>query len=159
MTLDPLRGDPLDDLLGAFDDQQQEETRLKVERAERLERTRREGEEIFRQHALDLVRDACQRLDRAGHRVLLHELLRNYPPALRVHLWPRPGPLDIAEPRRHTLELVWGDPVPDQVNVRRWDWSGLGHMSEQAAAAPQEVDALWIREQLLDFIRDALGTR
>jgi hypothetical protein len=157
--MEPLRGDPLDDLLGAYDDQQQEETRRQVETAERLEKNRRVGSEVLRSHALEVIRDAGARLERAGHRVLIQELLRNYPPSLRLHVWPRPGPMDPGDARRSTLEFVWGDPVPDQLSARRWGWSGLGAIADMDSAVREDADTNWAREQLLDFLKGALGGR
>jgi hypothetical protein len=55
-----------------------------------------------------------------------------------------------------TLELVWGDPEPDRLIARRWSSEGLGNMSDQASSPAVDVDELWVREQLLSFVRDAL---
>ena len=151
------QGDPLDDLLSSYERRKQDETRRVVERAERLERSRRRGAEVLRRHAVDAARNACARLERAGHRVLLQELLQNYPPSIRIHLWPRRGPFDDGVPERFTMELAWGDPVKDELCVRWWDSEGVGTIVDQGSAAEDEVDELWVREQILDFLRAVLG--
>ncbi len=64
--------------------------------------------------------------------------------------------MDLDEPKRRTIELVWGDPDPDRLFARRWTSEGLGDMHEQGSVPAVDVDELWVREQLLAFVRDAL---
>lgn len=153
----PSPGDPIDDLLHSYERRKQDETRRLVERAERLERNRRRGAEVLRKHAVEAARNACARLERAGHRVLLQELLQNYPPSIRIHFWPRRGPLDDGVPERFTMELVWGEPVSSELCVRWWDSDGMGAIVDQGSAHEDDVDELWVREQILDFLRAVLG--
>jgi hypothetical protein len=157
MVEPPPEGDPLDELLNTYERRKQDETRRVVERAERLERNRRRGADVLRRHAVDAARNACARLERAGHRVLLQELLQNYPPSIRIHLWPRRGPFDDDVPERFTMELAWGDPVQGELCVRWWDSEGAGAIVDQGSIAEDDVDELWVREQILDFLRAVLG--
>jgi hypothetical protein len=153
----PSQGDPLDDLLNSYERRKQDETRRLVERAERLEKNRRRGAEVLRRYAVEAARNACARLERAGHRVLHQELLQNYPPSIRIHLWPRRGPFDNDVPERFTMELAWGEPVAGELCVRWWDSEGLGAIVDQGSIPENEVDELWVREQILEFLRAVLG--
>ncbi|MGB1780249.1 MAG: hypothetical protein ACPHQP_11890, partial [Longimicrobiales bacterium] len=58
--------------------------------------------------------------------------------------------------KRWTMELVWGDPEPDRLYARRWTADGLGGMDQLGSVRDTDVDELWVREQFLSFIRDAL---
>jgi hypothetical protein len=64
--------------------------------------------------------------------------------------------LELEEPGRMTIELVWGEPDPDRLFVRRWTSEGLGEISETGSVPAVDVDELWVREQLMTFVRDAL---
>jgi hypothetical protein len=151
------QGDPLDDLLNSYERRKQDDTRRVVERAERLERNRRRGAEVLRRYAVDAARTACARLERAGHRVMLQELLQNYPPSIRIHLWPRRGPFDDDVPERVTMEIAWGEPIPGELCVRWWDSEGASAIVDQGSITEEDVDELWVREQILDFLRAVLG--
>jgi hypothetical protein len=58
--------------------------------------------------------------------------------------------------KRWTIELVWGDPEPDRLYAKRWTSDGLGEMDQLGSIPDIDVDELWIREQFLSFVRDAL---
>ena len=64
--------------------------------------------------------------------------------------------MDLAEPRRWTMELTWGDPDPDRLVAQLWTSAGLGEMIELGSALADEIDQLWVREQFLAFVRQAL---
>lgn len=148
--------DPLDALLSEYESRKQDETRRMVQRAFKIENDRKKGAEHLRRYALQHAREVADRLQQAGHKVVYQEFLDAYPPNVRLHLYPKAGPLELENPKRTTLEFVWGDPEPDRLVARRWSSEGLGEMSEQAAVPAVDVDELWVREQLLSFVRDAL---
>ena len=148
--------DQLESLLTDYERRRQEETRRMVQRAFKLENARKKGAEHLRRYALSHTREVADRLEQAGHRVVYQEFLDAYPPNVRLHLYPKGGPMDLEEPERRTIELVWGDPDPDRLFARRWTSEGLGDMHEQGSVPAVDVDELWVREQLLAFVRDAL---
>ena len=84
------------------------------------------------------------------------ELLDAYPPNVRIHLWPKVGPLDEGEGNRSTLELVWGDPDEDSLCAKRWTSEGLDKLFHQGSARPGVLDETWVREQLITFVRETL---
>jgi hypothetical protein len=127
-----------------------------VQRAFKLENARKKGAEHLRRFALPHTREVAERLEQAGHQVVYQEFLDAYPPNVRLHLYPKGGPLDLAESKRMSIELVWGDPDPDRLFARRWGPEGLGEAQEQASVPAVDVDELWVREQLLTFVRDVL---
>jgi hypothetical protein len=153
--MNPKR-DPLDALLTEYENRKQDETRRMVQRAFKIENDRKKGAEHLRRYALTHAREVSERLQQAGHKVVYQEFLDAYPPNVRLHLYPRAGPLELESPKRMTLELVWGDPEPDRLIARRWSSEGLGNMTDQASSPAVDVDELWVREQLLSFVRDAL---
>jgi hypothetical protein len=148
--------DQLETVLSDYERRKQDETRRMVQRAFRLENARKKGAEHLRQFALPHSREVAERLQEAGHRVVYQEFLDSYPPNVRLHLYPKAGPMDLEEPERKTIEFVWGDPDPDRLFVRRWTAEGLGDLKELASVPAVDVDELWVREQLLAFVRDAL---
>ena len=148
--------DQLESLLSDYDRRKQDETRRMVQRAFRIENARRKGAEHLRRFALPHSREVAERLEQAGHRVMYQEFLDAYPPNVRLHLYPKGAPLDMDEPRRWTIELVWGEPDPDRLYARRWTTEGLGEVQQLGSVPDIDVDELWIREQLLAFVRDAL---
>jgi hypothetical protein len=148
--------DPLESLLSDYERRKQDETRRMVQRAFKLENARKKGAEHLRRFALPHTREVAERLQEAGHEVVYQEFLDAYPPNVRLHLYPKGGPMELEESKRLTIELVWGDPDPDRLFVRRWSAEGLGEMQEQASVPAVDVDELWVREQLLAFVRDAL---
>jgi hypothetical protein len=127
-----------------------------VQRAFKLENARKKGAEHLRQFALPHTREVAERLQQAGHRVVYQEFLDSYPPNVRLHLFPKASPMNLSEPIRLTLELIWGDPDPDRLFARRWSAAGLGESQDLGSVPAVDVDELWIREQLLTFVRDAL---
>jgi hypothetical protein len=127
-----------------------------VQRAFKLENARKKGAGHLRQFALPHTREVAERLQEAGHRVVYQEFLDSYPPNVRLHLYPKAGPMDAEEPKRRTIEFVWGDPDPDRLVAKRWTTDGLGDVEEQGSVPSVDVDELWVREQLLSFVRDAL---
>jgi len=148
--------DHLESILTDYERRKQDETRRLVQRAFKLENARKKGAEHLRRFALPHAREVVDRLQSAGHEVIYQEFLDAYPPNVRLHLYPKAGPLDQDTPQRWTMELVWGDPDPDRLVVRRWSSSGLGGLTEQGSVPAVDVDELWVREQLLSFVRDAL---
>ena len=148
--------DDLEHLLSDYERRKQDETRRMVQRAFKLENARKKGAEHLRRFALVHSREVADRLQEAGHRVVYQEFLDAYPPNVRLHLYPKGGPIDLEEPKRMTIELVWGDPEPDRLFVRRWTSEGLGDLTDVGSAPAVDVDELWVREQLLSFVRDAL---
>jgi hypothetical protein len=148
--------DPLESLLTDYERRKQDETRRTVQRAFKLENARKKGAEHLRRYALPHSREVAERLQQAGHRVVYQEFLDAYPPNVRLHLYPKGSPLEVEEPKRKTIELVWGDPAPDRLFARRWTPDGLGEMQELGSVPAVDVDELWVREQLLSFVRDAL---
>ena len=151
-----IKSDPLESLLSDYERRKQDETRRTVQRAFKLENARKKGAEHLRRYALPHTREVAERLQQAGHRVVYQEFLDAYPPNVRLHLYPKSGPMDFEEPRRWTMELVWGDPDPDRLFARRWTSEGLGGMLEQGSVPAVDVDELWVREQFMSFVRDAL---
>jgi hypothetical protein len=149
--------DPLDSVLTDYERGQQVETRRMVQRAFQLENARRKGAEHLRRFALPHSREVAERLQQAGHAVVYQEFLDSYPPNVRLHLYPKAGPMDFDEPRRRTLEFVWGDPTPDRLFAQWWTHEGLGEVQEQGSVPAVDMDEIWVREQLLAFVRDALG--
>jgi hypothetical protein len=148
--------DPLDSLLTDYERRKQDETRRMVQRAFKLENARRKGAEHLRRYALPHTREVADRLQQAGHEVVYQEFLDAYPPNVRLHLYPKLGPLDPDQPVRLTMELVWGDPDPDRLFAKRWTSRGLGEAQELGSVPAVDLDDLWVREQLLAFVRDAL---
>ena len=134
--------DPLETLLSDYERRKQDETRRMVQRAFKLENARKKGAEHLRQFA--------------GHRVVYQEFLDSYPPNVRLHLYPKAGAMELEEPRRLTLEFIWGEPEPDRLFARRWSSEGLAEAQDQGSVPAVDVDELWVREQLLSFVRDAL---
>jgi hypothetical protein len=148
--------DDLESLLTDYERRQQDETRRMVQRAFKLENARKKGAEHLRRFALPHAREVAERLQGAGHRVVYQEFLDAYPPNVRLHLYPKTGPMEGAEPKRMTIELIWGDPDPDRLVARGWASEGLGGVQELGSVPAVDVDELWVREQLLAFVRDAL---
>ena len=153
MTLEP---DQLDSVLTDYERRKQDETRRTVQRAFKLENARRKGAEHLRRFALPHSREVAEKLQHAGHTVVYQEFLDAYPPNVRLHLYPKTGPLDLEEPRRRTMELVWGEPTPDRLFVKWWTQDGLGDVQEQGSVPAVDMDEIWVREQLLAFVRSAL---
>jgi len=146
----------LESLLSDYERRKQDETRRMVQRAFKLENARKKGAEHLRRFALPHSREVAERLQEAGHRVVYQEFLDAYPPNVRLHLYPKGGAMELDEARRWTIELVWGDPDPDRLFARRWSSEGLGEMEELGSAPAFDIDELWVREQFLTFVRDAL---
>ena len=162
---------PLDSLLFDYERRKQEDARRQIKRAVRLEEARKRGAEFLHLFAIDAVRDVAARLKEAGHRVAQQEFLDGYPPKVRLHLWPKPGPLDPKEPLCSTLELAWGEPEPDALSVLRLTSEGsevvqglarprapvlFTHEPEDRTSVGDILDDLWVKEQLLVFVREAL---
>lgn len=152
---DPL--DRLDVLLTDYEQRKQDETQRQVQRAIRLEESRKVGADLLRRYAIEAARNVAERLQMAGHRVVHQEFLNAYPPNVRIHLWPKGGPLDEKEPQRTTFELVWGEPSPDVMSARRWTSEGLHRLQIQSSARSGVLDELWVREQLMTFVRETLS--
>lgn len=165
--------DHLEVVLSDYERRKQEETRRQVQSSLRLEAARKRGADYLRLYAVNAARDAAARLQTAGHKVMHQEMLDAYPPNIRVHFWPKPGPLDSGEAQRSTLELVWGDPDPDALCARRWSSDGpqiqgSAHPRDAEKAMPvlfshdlkppmgDTLDVLWVKEQLLLFVRETL---
>jgi hypothetical protein len=148
--------DEFEALLTDYERRKQQSAEATVRRALEIETARRKGAEAMRRTALTHAREVAGRLRQAGHRVVYQELLEAYPPNLRLHLYPKSGPMDLEEPRRWTLELTWGDPEPDRLFARRWTSTGLADMVDLGSVAANELDELWVREQFLNFVRHAL---
>ena len=148
--------DQLESLLTDYERRKQNETRRMVQSAFKLENARKKGAEHLRRFALPHSREVAERLQLAGHRVVYQEFLDSYPPNVRLHLYPKGSPLELEDPKRTTIEFIWGDPEPDRLFARRWTQDGLGEMQEQGSVPAVDVDELWVREQLLSFVRDAL---
>ena len=166
--------DPLESMLSDYERRKQEDARRQVKRALQLEEARKRGADYLRLFAIYATRDVAARLTEAGHRVLHQEFLDAYPPNVRLHLWPKPGPLDREDPQRSTLELVWGEPEPDALGVRRLTSEGpevqglarppgqkvaavlFTHEQDNRASVGDILDDLWVKEQLLVFVREAL---
>ncbi len=148
--------DPLESLLTDYERRKQDETRRMVRRAFKLENARRKGAELLREFTLQHTREVAERLQQAGHRVVYQEFLDAYPPNVRMHVYPKLGPMELGEARRWTMELVWGEPEPDRLFARRWTSDGLGEMREMGSVPDIDLDELWVREQLTKFVRDAL---
>ncbi len=148
--------DPLDTLLSDYERRKQDDTRRMVQRAFKLENARKKGAEHLRRFALPHTREVAERLQQAGHEVVYQEFLDAYPPNVRLHLYPKAGPLDLGQRQRLTIELIWGEPEPDRLYVRRWTSEGLGEVREMGSVPAVDMDELWVREQLLAFVRDAL---
>ncbi len=150
------KSDHLESLLTDYERRKQDETRRHIQRAFTLENARKTGAECLRRHAVSHGREVAERLQLAGHEVIYQEFLDAYPPHVRLHLYPKGGPLDLEEPKRWTVELIWGDPDPDRLYARRWTSEGLEEMQELGSLPGVDVDELWIREQFLSFVRAAL---
>jgi len=148
--------DHLESLLADYERRKQDETRRMVQRAFKLENARRKGAEHMRRYAIPHAREVADRLQQAGHKVVYQEFLDAYPPNVRLHLYPKGGPMDFGEPRRLTIEFNWGEPEPDRLFARRWTSEGLGDMQELGSVPAVDLDEIWVREQLLAFVRDAL---
>ena len=151
-----LSNDQLESLLSDYERRKQDETRRTVQRAIKLESARKKGAEHLRRFALPHTREVAERLEQSGHRVVYQEFLDAYPPNVRLHLYPKAGPLDMVDPGRRTIELVWGDPEPDRLYAKRWTSDGLGEIQYLGSVPDVDVDELWVREQFLSFVRDAL---
>ena len=156
---EPPQGKAADEfelLLAEYEGRKQKEAARTVQRALEIEQTRRSGVDALRRHVIARARDTVRRLQQAGHRVVYQELMEAYPPSLRLHLYPKAGPIDLDQPSRRTLELIWGEPEPDRLCARRWTSTGLGDMVDCGSVAAAELDELWVREQLLSFVRSTL---
>ena len=147
----------LDALLREYEDRKQEETQEQVRKALALEESRRKGAELLRRFVSDEAEHSVERLERAGHTVVYQEFFDHYPPGARIHVWPKSAPLDADPPGRVTLEFTWGEPQERKLCVRRWTTAGLGTSVDQGAAGRLELDELWVREQILDFVRVILS--
>ena len=88
--------------------------------------------------------------------MVYQEFIDSYPPNVRLYLYPKAGPMDLEEAQRWTMELVWGDPDPDRLFARRWTSEGLGGMRDHGSVPAVDVDELWVRDQFMPFVRDAL---
>ena len=132
--------DQLESLLTDYERRKQDETRRMVQRAFRLEDARKKGADHLRRFALSHTREVAERLEQSGHRVVYQEFLDAYPPNVRLHLYPRVGPLDLEDSKRWTIELVWGDPEPDRLYARRWTSNGLGEMQQVGSVLDIDVD-------------------
>jgi hypothetical protein len=148
--------DHLESLLTDYERRKQDETRRMVQRAFKLENARKKGAEHMLRYALPHTREVAERLQQAGHEVVYQEFLDAYPPNVRLHLYPKGGPLDLEQSRRLTIEFIWGDPEPDRLFARRWAAEGLGAAQELGSVPAVDIDELWVREQLMAFVRDAL---
>jgi hypothetical protein len=148
--------DQLDTLLSDYERRKQEETRRMVQRAFKLENARRKGAEHLRRFALPHTREVAERLEQAGHKVVYQEFLDAYPPNIRMHLYPKGGPMEFEQAKRWTIELLWGEPEPDRLFARRWTSEGLGEMLDMGSVPDIDIDELWVREQFMTFVRDAL---
>jgi len=148
--------DQLDTLLSDYERRKQDETRRMVQRAFKLENARKKGAEHLRRFALPHTREVAERLQQSGHRVVYQEFLDAYPPNVRLHLYPKGGPMDMEDAKRWTIELVWGDPDPDRLYARRWTSEGLSEMIDLGSVPDIDLDELWVREQFMSFVRDAL---
>ncbi len=148
--------DRLETLLSDYERRKQDETRRMVQRAFKLENARRKGAEHLRRFVLVHAREVAERLEQAGHKVVYQELLDAYPPNVRLHLYPKGGPMDLEKSKRWTLELIWGEPDPDRLVARRWTSDGLAEMLEMGSIPDVDLDELWVREQCMTFVRDAL---
>jgi hypothetical protein len=155
-TSPPPQESSLDSLLSDYERRKQDETRRMVQRAFKLENARKKGAEHLRRFALPHTREVADRLQEAGHQIVYQEFLDAYPPNVRLHVYPKAGPMDLEDPKRMTIELIWGDPDPDRLFVRRWSAEGLGQAQDQGSVPAVDVDEIWVREQLLAFVRDAL---
>lgn len=149
-------GDHLETLLGEYEQRKQDETRRLVQKALVLEEDRKRGAEYLRRWALQHTRDVAERLQHAGHGVVYQELLDSYPPNVRIHLYPKASPLDDEKPGRTTLELTWGEPEAEEVIAKRWSAEGPSTTRKQAVVDAEEMDDIWVREQLLTFVREVL---
>jgi hypothetical protein len=149
--------DQLEQVLSEYERKKQDETRRLVQKAFKLENARRKGAQHLRSYVLAHTRETAERLQEAGHGVVYQEFLDAYPPNVRLHLYPKAGPMELVESGRRTLELLWGDPQPDRLFVRTWTSEGLGELRDQGSVAAVELDELWVRETLLKFVREALG--
>ena len=149
--------DDFDLLLADYERRKQTDAERTVKRALELETARRKGAEAMRRHLLEHAREVAGRLRSAGHRVVYQEMLEAYPPAVRMHLYPKAGPMDLEDSRRWTLEFTWGDPDPDRLCARRWTSTGLADMVDLGSIPASELDQLWVREQFLSFVRNALA--
>jgi hypothetical protein len=148
--------DHLESLLSDYERRKQDETRRMVQRAFKLENSRKKGAEHLRRYALPHTRDVADRLQQAGHEVVYQEFLDAYPPNVRMHVYPKGGAMDFEPVRRRTIEFIWGDPEPDRLFARRWTSQGLGEAQDLGSVPAVDVDELWVREQLMSFVRDAL---
>ena len=149
--------DDFEMLLNDYERRKQGDAERIVKKALEIETARRKGAEAMRRHVLEHAREVAGRLRSAGHRVVYQEMLDAYPPSLRLHLYPKIGPMDLEETRRWTLEFTWGDPDPDRLCARRWTSSGLADMVDLGSVPANELDSLWVREQFLSFVRNALA--
>jgi hypothetical protein len=148
--------DQLDTLLSEYDRRKQDETKRMVQRALELEYARRRGAQVLRDHAIAHTRGVAEKLEQAGHRVLYQEFLDAYPPTIQMHLHPKAGPMDVDQPTSWSVEFTWGDDEPERLFIRRRTSRHPTEVRELASASEAEVDELWVREQLLTFVRDAL---
>jgi hypothetical protein len=148
--------DEFESLLADYERRKQQDADRTVRRALEIESARRKGSEHMRRYILPHARDVAGRLRQSGHRVVYQELLEAYPPSVRLHLYPKAGPMDLEEPRRWTLELTWGDPEPDKLFARRWTSTGLADMVDLGSVSAGDLDELWVREHFLAFVRNAL---
>lgn len=148
--------DSLESLLSEYERRKQDETRRMVQHAFKLENARRKGADHLRRHVVAHSREVADRLQEAGHRVVYQEFLDAYPPNVRMHLYPKRGPMDLEEPGRWTIELVWGEPQPDRLYARQWTSKGLADAKELGSTEDVHIDELWVRERLTAFVREAL---
>ena len=149
--------DQLADLLSDYERRRQEETRLQVQRAVRLEDQRKQGAGVLRSFVVQYAREVAERLEGAGHRVVYQEHLDHYPPNVRLHLWPRPGLMDDGGAVRRSFEFVWGDPRPDALCVKMWNAASGFRLVLKGSAPPDPLDELWVRERLLSFVQETLA--
>jgi hypothetical protein len=152
----PMSDDDFDAMLADYDRRKQQEAERIVKKAFEIETARRKGAEIMQKYVIPHAREVAGRLRQAGHRVVYQELLEAYPPNLRLHLYPKGGPMDLEQPSRRTLELTWGDPDPDKLHATRWTSTGLADMVDLGSVSSTDIDELWVREQFLNFVRTSL---
>ncbi len=114
---------------------------------------------FLRNEALTTIEAMGRRLEAAGHRSTLQDLLDLPTPALRFLLWPHPGPLaDGADRTLVTLELALGEVEPDVLAARFWvgPRPAAERIEHLGTVTTAQLTPGWIEMQALAFVEKAL---
>ncbi|NJD19471.1 MAG: hypothetical protein FIA95_09360 [Gemmatimonadetes bacterium] len=117
----------------------------------------REPAAFLREVGIPEMLRAGRRLEAVDHQLLIQDLLDLPEAALRILLWPRPGPMvAFPERRRATLEISLCRDEPEAVAARYWTADRSWEPIALGRTPPSSLDLAWVRSRVLEFIADIL---